>query len=83
MNDSGIISQAGVVSILALLTEIPSGKAHTSSQVEYHDLSVEVSLVASEKEIRRFLDLLQAEYLDLFYVNFRSSTGFYRSEKTG
>lgn len=40
------------------------------------DLPVEVSFVASEEEIRRFLDLLQAENLDLFYVKFPVEYGF-------
>jgi uncharacterized protein len=40
------------------------------------DLPVEVSFVASEEETRRFLDLLQAENLDLFYVKFPVEYGF-------
>ena len=40
------------------------------------DLPVEVSFVASKEEARRFLDLLQAENLDLFYVKFPVEYGF-------
>jgi hypothetical protein len=40
------------------------------------DLPVEVSFVASEGEARRFLGLLQAENLDLFYVKFPVEYGF-------
>ena len=40
------------------------------------DLPVEVSFVASEEEARGFLDLLQAENLDLFYVKFPVEYGF-------
>jgi PII-like signaling protein len=40
------------------------------------DLPVEVSFVASEEEAKRFLDLLQTENLDLFYVKFPVEYGF-------
>jgi PII-like signaling protein len=40
------------------------------------DLPVEVSFVISEEEGQRFLDLLQAENLDLFYVKFPVEYGF-------
>ncbi|MEO8992888.1 MAG: DUF190 domain-containing protein [Nitrosospira sp.] len=40
------------------------------------DLPVEVSFAASDEEIRHFLDLLQAENLDLFYVRFPVEYGF-------
>jgi PII-like signaling protein len=40
------------------------------------DLPVEVGFVLSEEESRRFMDLLQAENIDLFYVRFPVEYGF-------
>lgn len=40
------------------------------------DLPVEVSFVLNEEEAKRFLELLQAENLDLFYVKFPVEYGF-------
>ncbi|SFN41380.1 PII-like signaling protein [Nitrosospira briensis] len=40
------------------------------------DLPVEVSFVLSEEEAAQFLDLLQAEDVDLFYVKFPVEYGF-------
>lgn len=40
------------------------------------DLPVEVSFVVSKEEARRFLEMLQAENVDLFYVKFPVEHGF-------
>ncbi|MDQ3185340.1 MAG: DUF190 domain-containing protein [Pseudomonadota bacterium] len=40
------------------------------------DLPVEVGFVLNEEEAVRFLDVLQAEKLDLFYVKFPVEYGF-------
>lgn len=40
------------------------------------DLPVEVSFVLSEEDAALFLDLLQAEEIDLFYVKFPVEYGF-------
>jgi PII-like signaling protein len=40
------------------------------------DLPVEVSFVLDEEEVKRFLNLLQAENVDLFYVKFPVEYGF-------
>lgn len=40
------------------------------------DLPVEVSFVLSEDETRRFLEMLQAENIDLFYARFPVGYGF-------
>lgn len=40
------------------------------------DLPVEVSFVLDEEEVKRFLKLLQAENVDLFYVKFPVEYGF-------
>jgi len=40
------------------------------------DLPVEVSFVLDEEEVKRFLNLLQAENVDMFYVKFPVEYGF-------
>ncbi|MGH8763470.1 MAG: DUF190 domain-containing protein [Nitrosospira sp.] len=40
------------------------------------DLPVEVGFAVDEEEAVRFIDLLQAEKLDLFYVKFPAEYGF-------
>ena len=40
------------------------------------DLPVEVSFVLDKEEVKRFLNLLQAENVDLFYVKFPVEYGF-------
>ena len=40
------------------------------------DLPVEVSFVLDEEEVKRFLNFLQAENVDLFYVKFPVEYGF-------
>lgn len=40
------------------------------------DLPVEVSFVLDEEEVKRFLNLLQTENVDLFYVKFPVEFGF-------
>lgn len=53
------------------------GVLHEETFLELEaDLPVEVSFVISEEEGQRFLDLLQAENLDLLYVKFPVEYGF-------
>jgi PII-like signaling protein len=40
------------------------------------DLPVEISFILSEDETRRFLEMLQAENIDLFYARFPVEYGF-------
>jgi PII-like signaling protein len=53
------------------------GVLHTETFLELApDLPVEVSFVLSKEEAEGFMHLLQAENIDLFYVNFPVEFGF-------
>jgi uncharacterized protein len=47
------------------------------------DLPVEVSFVLNKDEAKTFLDLLQAENIDLFYVRFAVDYGFLPANQIG
>ena len=52
------------------------GIALTPTQGLARGMPVEVSFVLSEDETRRFLEMLQAENIDLFYVRYPVEYGF-------